>query len=181
METKRLRYSDDNREEILAFLESGGSDTVIELTDKQKELLDRWKFADEKIREQKYKRYQIAEFIMAAKNVSRDTAMRDIVNAEYVFSSSFPLNKKYLIGQRIEFLQKKINDAYTDNDRLNAALLEKQLCKYIEMYPEFKAPQSPKTIIYKFQQNNFINNQTVADADAKAETVIKRLEANEDF
>lgn len=181
MALPKLRYNDANREDILRFLQAGGDSSQVQLTDKQNELIERWRFADEKIRENRYKRNELANFITGKFGVSRDTAMRDIVNAEYVFSSSAPLNKRFLIGQRIEFLQKKINEAYIDGDRWSAGILEKQLCKYIEIYPDFLPPRSPKTIIYKFQQTNIVNSLTVEQAADQAESVLKRLEENEDY
>lgn len=180
-----------NRDDILHYLEAGGEENSdgITLTEKQLELIDRWRFADEKIRERKYKREQIAQFLIArsaeiGKKISRDTAYRDIVNAEYVFCSSFPLNKKYLIHQRIEFLQMKINDCYINNDYLNAALLEKVLQKYIDSYPETQPMRSPKTIIFNVQNNNntlMVTNMTEQEAMNGIDQFIDKMEKQDDW
>lgn len=180
--TSLERLASDNRDTILRYLENGGDDDLIMLTDLQKKLLDRWRFADEKIREKKYKRETIANFIMAKFNVTRDTAFRDMVSAEYVFSSSAPLNKKYWVGMRIEFLQNKINECYLLKDRMSAAQLEKVMQKYLEMYPDFSAPKSPKNIIFivnNVKQND--ENLTVDAAYEAVDDIVKKLENNDDY
>lgn len=183
MDLPKKRYNEEGRDEIINFLAGGGEGSGIELSEKQKELLDRWRYADEKIRENKYKREQISNFIIARYHVSRDTAFKDIVNAEYVFSSSYPLNKQYLIGLRIELLQKKINECYLNNDAFVASKLEKELREYIKMYNDYVAPKSPKKIIYNFQQNIFETKQpmTADEAFEEADVILKELEDKDDF
>src|SRR3954454_2613376 len=119
----KTRYTDANREEILVYLQAGGTENEegLLLTEKQQKLLIRWQFAAAKIREQKYRREQIARFIINEFKVGRDTAYRDIVNAEYIFSCSYPKNKNFLIQTRIEFIIQKINIAYQNNDFLSAS------------------------------------------------------------
>jgi hypothetical protein len=179
----RKRFNDTNRDVIFSYVEGGGAESGIELTAKQIEFLDRWKFADEKLREQKYKREQIAQFIIGKYGVSRDTAFKDIVNAEYVFSSSYPMNKRYMIGLRIEFLIKKINEAYLDNDRMGAALLERVLEKYIEKYPDYLPPRTPKQIVLNIQQNvfNINNSMTAEQAFEGSDEIIKLLKDGQDY
>lgn len=183
MKLQRTRYNDANRDVILLYIESGGNDEEIILSDKQKELLDRWRFADEKINEQKYKRNQIADFIIGKYGGSRDTAFRDIVNAQYVFSSGYPLNKQHMIGARIEFLQKKINDCYLQKDAHAAAKLEKELRLYILHYPDTTPPHSPKNIILSFSKNVFVtkSDMTFEDAILQSDEIIKQLEDKDDF
>ncbi|MCK9402904.1 MAG: hypothetical protein M0Q26_05865 [Chitinophagaceae bacterium] len=189
MATERLRYNTENRDAIVLFLENGGDLEMAKLNDIQLKLLDRWRFADEKLRENKYSREKVADFIRGKYQISRDTAFRDIVNAEYVFSSTTPLNKKYAIGRRIEFLERKINEAYIDNDRLGAALLEKILQKYYEKYPDEHAPRSPKKIVYNIIQNNktlVVNGSedevfSVDDAMIEADDILKKLEDKDDY
>jgi hypothetical protein len=101
---------DSNREVIELFLVS--EDGAVALNDIQKTLLDRWTYADELIRKHEMTRETIARLIKKKFSVSRVTAYQDIVNAENVFSSSTPLNKKYRIQLRIEFLEMKINELY---------------------------------------------------------------------
>lgn len=180
--TSLERLNSDNRDTILRYLENGGDDDLIVLNDVQKKLLDRYRFADEKIRERKYKRETIAKFIMAKYQVTRDTAFRDMVSAEYIFSSSAPLNKKYWVGMRIEFLQQKINDAYLHNDRIAAAQLEKVMQKYLEMYPDYSAPKSPKNIIFNFNGVKKSDESLTVDAAFEVvDDIIKKLEKNEDY
>ena len=181
MNLPKKRFSDSSREDILTYFESGGEESGIQLTDKQKDLIERWRFADEKIRENKYKREQIANFITNKFGVCRDTAYKDMVNAEYVFSSSFPLNKRYLIGSRIEFLQRKINDAFSDKEYEVAARLELVLQKYIKDYPDYVPPRSPKIINLVINQNNFNLNITAEEALEGSADIIKLLENNEDY
>lgn len=106
LESKVRDYS--NRELIEMHL-VGES---LQLNDQQKELLRRWEFADEQIRKHEMKRDTIARLIMFKFKVSRTTAYQDIVSAEAVFASSTPINKKYRIGLRIEFLEMKISELY---------------------------------------------------------------------
>lgn len=182
MELQKKRYNDFNRDDILHYLEAGGdgNDEGIVLSEKQIDLYNRWQFAAEKIRERKYKREQIALFIQGAFKVSRDTAMRDIVNAEYVFAASAPLNKQFLIQNRIEFLQIKINECYISKDYFNAAQLEKVLQKYIDSYPETTPVRSPKIINYIFQQNNMnVTTMTADEAFQQADQVLKDMDSND--
>lgn len=179
----KTRYSDAHRDDIVRFLESGGSGNEhgILLTEKEEALLDRWKYADELLRKNKYKRQEIVDLIIAKYGISHDTAWRDIVNAEYVFCSSYPLNKKYIIGLRMEFLAKAINKAYTDDDYESVARLEKEYREYLKMYPDTKQKRSPKTINF-IMQNNLM--QSVLDprqALITADEIIKRIEENEDY
>jgi hypothetical protein len=101
---------DSNRETIELYLVSDTG--AIELNDKQKELLDRWMFTDEQIRKHEMTRETLAKLIMHRFKVSRITAYQDIVNTEAVFASSTPLNKKYRIQLRIEFIEMKISELY---------------------------------------------------------------------
>lgn len=183
MELQKKRYNDFNRDDIVRYLEAGGAgnDEGLLLTEKQTELFKRWEFAAEKIRERKYKREQIAAFIQGAFQVSRDTAMRDIVNAEYVFAASAPLNKQFLIQNRIELLQIKINECYISKDYLNAGLLEKTLQKYIDIYPETKPVRSKHIINYVIQQNTMnVTNITIEQASWEADDMAKQLEGYND-
>ncbi len=183
---QKKRFNDDNRDAVLRFVQAGGdgNDEGIILSEKQNELYKRWDFAAQKIRERKYKREQIANFISGTFKVSRDTAYKDIVNAEYVFAASCPLNKQFLIQQRIEFLESQIRDAYLDKDRLAAAMLEKVLQKYVELYPETKAVRPPQTINFIFgnvTNNLLITNLKAEEAFINADKIIKEMEDKDDY
>src|SRR5690349_15388047 len=130
------RYDSTNIEVIEQCLASGGEGVV--LSDFQKKILERLRFADELIRQNQgvFKREEIANYIKVKFEVTRDTAYKDIVNAERVFSSSYPLNKRYEVGCRIEFLKEQIKEAANDKDRDAVSRLEKVLQSYYEIYPD---------------------------------------------
>ncbi|MEP7375543.1 MAG: hypothetical protein ABI675_19515 [Chitinophagaceae bacterium] len=172
---------DSNREVIEHYLVSDPG--TVDLTELQKTLLKRWEYADELIRRNELKREEISRLIMIKFEVSRNTSYQDIVNAENVFASSTPLNKKYRIGLRIEYLENKIAQIYegvkleaptVDEEGLpyeedlfakiariesnkeyyhQAIMMEKVLAKYYEMYPTLVPPRSPKNIVLNIQQN----------------------------
>jgi hypothetical protein len=128
--SRAVSKGDSHRDIILNHLEQAGS---TQLTEIQKELLERWTFADEIIRRNVgfKKREAIAGMIMHRFNVCRATAYTDIVSAEYVFSSSAPRNKKYLIGIRIDALEQAIMMATVEKDWPSVAMLEKVMLGYI--------------------------------------------------
>lgn len=189
----KQRYSDENREVIERYLQTGGEEAV--LNELQQKLLERWRYADELIRKNVYKREEITNRIISKFGVSRDTAFRDIVNAEFVFSSSAPLNKKYLIGLRIEYLQQlQKNLLYHKNDKGEVemvndaeiyeviARIEIVIQKYIDKYPDFTPPRSPKNINYIIQNNNLnVTSITVEQANENFDKVLKQLEDNDDY
>ncbi len=171
---------DSNREVILRYLEAGG--VGFELTKKQQELLDRWTWCDEKMRENvgRLKREEIAKLMMQRFNIARCTAFQDIVNTEYVFSTSTPLSKKYRMQLRIEFLEKEIRLASLDNDRTAVAMLEKVLQKYYLEYPDVVPTQSPTTWIFNVDARTINENPvSIEEAEAyidKAENEFEELE-----
>jgi len=184
MELQTKRFNDETIETLTRFIQSGGDSSGIELLDSHKKILDRIRFADEKIRESngKYKREDIAGFIRGKFEVCRDTAYKDIVMAEAIFSSSYPLNKKYEIQARIELLKKKIWDCYIAKDFFNAAQLEKVLYNYYKIYPDEVPKRSPKNIYYIIQNNNVhVTNLTLEQAAQEAEFLAIELEKKEDY
>jgi hypothetical protein len=181
MELQRRRFNDDLIQTFIDYFQQGGKSSGIELSAKDSEILERVRFADEKIRERRHSREQISKFIIGHFSVCRDTAYKDIIMAESVFSSSFPLNKQSLIAARIEFLQKKIDECYIDKEFIAAGILEKNLQKYIEMYKDYQAPRSPKTIVYNIQNNIHQTNTTVDQAVEEVEALILELEKKEDY
>ena len=177
------RIGDESLDRLTRYLQAGGDGSGVLVTEKDLVILDRARYADEKIRENKYKREEIANFIKAKYSISRDTAFKCIVIAESLFSSAYPLNKKNIIGLRIELLIKKINDAYIDKDVFNAVGLEKQLREYIKMYPDYTPPRSPKNITYVIggDLHQTQNNLTIQQATDAADALIKHLEENDDY
>lgn len=180
---QKIRFNDLHRNTIVQYLEAGGdgNDQNIILSDKQKEFFERWRYADELIRQNKNKREEIANFIKVKFGVSRDTAFRDIVNAEYVFASSYPLNKAHIIGRRMEFLEKCIWDAKIDKNWIAVEGLEKRYQEYLKIYPAITQKRSPRTIIFHMNQNILNINTTVDQASQDADEIIKRIESNDDY
>jgi len=174
------RKDGSNREAIELYLQS--DEGAIQLTDKQKLLLQRWTYADELIREGEIRsREVVAKMIIKKFDVSRATAFQDIVNAEQVFSSSTPLNKRYRIGLRIEFLEKQIDDLYEKQEYIAAAMLEKTLQKYYETYPDIKPARSPKKIIFKVYAGDMPQAPLAVDeARKKAQEKIIELKRRTD-
>lgn len=181
MELQKKRYNDTTRDELLNYLEAGGPESGMELTTKQAELLDRYKYADELIRKGKYKRETVANMLIAKYAISRDTAFKDIINAEHLFSSSYPLNKRYIIGLRIEVLQRQIRRCFILKDFMAAAQLEKVLQKYVADYPDFIPPRAPKQIVLNIQNNILTTDMNAAEAFTMAADIAQRLEEHEDY
>jgi hypothetical protein len=192
-----MQTNEENRDAILKYLETGGEGAL--LTSKQEELLERYVYTDELIRRNvgKKKREEIANMITTRWNVSRTTAYTYMVATEHVFSSSTPLNKAYFIQNRMEFLERVIRECAAMGDHKAAAMYEKSLVKYVEIFPEYKAARSPKNIIYNMVQNNVTNNVTnnnqlnvgapqdgellLDDALRQADDIIKQIEENDDY
>ncbi|MBV9989390.1 MAG: hypothetical protein JO301_17050 [Chitinophagaceae bacterium] len=166
---------DTNRDIILAYLEAGGEN--IELTDFQKTLLERWERADELIRRNvgKKKREEIANMLRSIYKYHRATAYKDMSDAEHVFASSKPLNKRYLIGIRIEECQRRIREAQISGDSVFEAMMEKTLQKYIEMYPDDIIDPGAKTIIYNIDARKLNTDMPTEDADAIIDNHLSQL------
>jgi hypothetical protein len=168
--------TESTREVILSWLESGGE--AFELTEFQQKILLRLEYADEMIRRNlgKKNREEIANLIMGRWNVSRATAYKDIIDAEFVFSSSTPLNKKYMVGLQIEALNTDIRNARIANDYKAIAMLQRSLQKYIEMYPDEQHEKSPSTFIYNFDVTKIFDKKpTVEDAEFIIDEALKLL------
>lgn len=163
----RINQADSNKEIITRFLSD--SESGIELTDKQNEMLIRWEFADEKIRDHmgRSSRQKIAELIRDHFNVSINTAKNDMVAAEEVFSSSNPLNKRHRIQLRVEFLEKQSRLAALADDFKSVGAIEKSISFYLDRYPETVTAKPRRHVTYNLQVNNFQNN-TIPEQEAEA-------------
>jgi hypothetical protein len=148
------RYDSSHIQIIEQYLAQGGEG--IELSDFQKKILERLRFADEMIRQNqgRLKRNEIANKIMLHFDINNQTAFKDIVNAEHVFASSYPLNKKYEIGCRIEFLKDQIREASAKSDFDAVARMEKVLQSYLDIYPDQIPSRAKRNIILNVIQNN---------------------------
>lgn len=144
-ERQNNRFRDEHVDAIREHIISGGEASLSPL---QQRLLERWRFADEQIRDGKLKRSDIAKLIIDKFQVSRDTAFRDLVNAENVFSSSFPMNKKYQIGLLIEEYTQHIKVAALGKDWKAVAALGKTVAEFWKAYPDTVPAESPKTFIF---------------------------------
>lgn len=160
-----LEREDSNRETILSYLESGGEG--VELTDLQQSLLERWERADELIKRNigKKNREEVANMLRSIYKYHRATAYKDMMDAEYVFASSKPWNKKYLIGIRIEYCMKRINEAREMGDAKLEATMEQTLQKYIEMYPDDLVEPGTQHIVFNID-NRTIQGQTLPTEEA---------------
>lgn len=158
---------DNNREVILAYLEAGG--VGIELSELQQKLLERWERADELIKRNigKKNREEVANLLKSIYKYHRATAYKDMMDAEYVFASSKPWNKKYLVGIRIEYCMKRIKDAQESGDAKLEAAFEQLLQKYIEMYPDDLVLPGSQSIIFNID-NRTIQGHTINTEDAEA-------------
>jgi hypothetical protein len=172
---------ENNKEVIKQYLIAAGEG--IELTEKQKELLMRWEFADETIRTNmgKISRGEIANIIATRWDISQATAKSDMTCAEDVMSSSNPLNKKHRFALRVEFLEKQSRLAAAANNFDAVAKIEKSIAFYLDRYPDTIAARARPQIVYNIQQN-ILNNNSVPEeeADQILEAEIKRLEEDED-
>lgn len=183
MQVTKKRYNDMHRDNIIRYIEAGGDGNTegVAITEYENKLLQRWIFADEKLRENKYKRQVVVNLICSLFKVGNDTAWRDVVNAEVVFCSTRPLNKKSINGRRIEYIESLIYKLVTDRDFETAVKWEKELREYLRMYPETERKQSPKNIILLFQQNIFETKLSAEEALSYADELAQQLEKQDDY
>ncbi len=141
---------------IIAYLASDGA---IKLTHTESEILTRITFADELIREGRYLRGEVRNLIMQRFGVSRETAQRDIADAEFIYASSVPLNKQYRIGVRIDKVEQFIREAQEKDDYELVAKFETILAKYLEMYPDVKQSKRPQVLVFNMPES--ITEETI--------------------
>jgi hypothetical protein len=149
---------------IEQYLVTGGA---VPLDDHQQAMYQRWLFIDEELRKGKWRRYQIVDQCAVRFGVSKEAAKRDMIGCEQIFSSSYPLNKKYFITSRINFLERMIQTAAAVNDHKAVVEYEKLLEKYIGQYPDATVARSPKKIVFVLN-NNVVQNESMPVEDAIA-------------
>lgn len=168
---------DSNREAIQAYLIAGGEG--YDLTDKQKDLLSRWEFADEMIRSNmgRLSRSEIANLVVSRFKVSLCTAKSDLVSAEEVFSSSSPLNKKHRMQLRVEYLEKQSRLAAAANDHKAVAMIEKSIAFYLDKYPDLTVPQVAQPTSFILMNGKDIVDDIISyeDAEVIIDEAIKEL------
>lgn len=124
----------------------------IELDPKQEEIMKRWNYVIELRTCESLKTKDIVIKLMETYGVERATAMNDIGNAEALYGYSTPLNKRYRIGARIEYIEEKIDTLYNAKEYVAAAMLEKSLASYYDMYPELKKQEAPRNFTFIYNQ-----------------------------
>lgn len=142
---------------------------LVQLNHKQQEMMDRWNFVIEMRTCEQLQTKDIVLKLMENYGVERATAFNDIGNAEALFGYSTPLNKRYRIGARINYLEEKIAMMYEKEEFKAAAMLESSLQKYYNDYPELKAPTRPTKFTFQFNGDKVEDLPTVEDAIAVLE------------
>ena len=138
----------------------------IVLNDRQQNMMERWNTVIELKTCELLSQRELVERLMSTYVISRVTAFNDIGSAEALFGYSTPLNKRFRIGARINFLEEKINELYTNKDYDNAAKLESSLAKYYDMYPELKTQQRPQNLVFSFKGKAVTDNvMPIEDAE----------------
>jgi predicted transcriptional regulator len=159
------------RELVLKYITSDPGEVT--LTEAQAEMMEKWRYADEVIRKGELRtRESIAQHLMQHFNISRDTAFRYMSAAEYVWSSSYPLNKRYEIAVRIDFVKQKIDELYKSKDYKEAVQLEKVLQGYYDSYPQVREKKRPGKTIFNIGNLNMLV-MPAKEAEAKADSIIQ--------
>lgn len=159
------------REQVLRYVRSEAGEVT--LTPTQQELMEKWRYVDELIKKGEIRtREKLALHIMDHFSVSRDTAFRYMANAEYVWSSSYPMNKRYEIALRIDFVKEKIDVLYEKKCYKEAVSLEKVLKDYLDAYPQLREKQRPTKTIFNIGTLN-MQVLAVSVAEQKADDIIK--------
>lgn len=159
LQTLRQNATVDNWRHVDNIISYIASDGAIKLTHAENEIYQRIVFADEMLRQCTMPRMEIRNTIMQRFGVSRETANRDLVDAEFIFASTAPMNKRYKIGVRIEVTEQHIQKAKDAQDWAAVAKLEAVLAKYLEIYPDVKKAKRPQVLI--FQMPAEVKEQTI--------------------
>ncbi len=142
---------------------------LVQLTQKQSEMMERWNYAIELRTCQQLTTKDIIPMMMMKFGVERTTAFNDLGYAEALFGYSTPLNKRYRIGARIDYLEDKIKLCYEKEEYKAAAILESCLLKYYEEYPELKKQETPRTLNFVYapkEQSTLIPDlPSISDAE----------------
>jgi hypothetical protein len=149
------------------------SDQTIDLTHQQQQLMDRWNCAMELRTCENMKTKDIIIKLMEKFGVERATAFNDIGWAESLYGYSNPLNKRYRIGARIEYLEEHIQVLIDAKEYIAAAMQEKNLIKLYELYPELKKNDTPRTLKFTYGGKNIAEDlPTIEDAEFEIQKAI---------
>lgn len=121
---------------------------TVQLNERQHEMMKRWDYVIELRTCENLTTPQIVQKLIETHGVERATAYNDIGYAEALFGYSTPLNKRYRIGARINYLEEQIQKLTQKEYFKEAAMLESVLQRYYEMYPEVKAIDTQRNINY---------------------------------
>jgi hypothetical protein len=166
----------NNRDIILAYVEADGEG--IPLTGKQQQLHDDWAKVDEILRNNvgRKKRGELVAMIMEKCSLkSRSSAFNYINDAQYVFGSLTKIDKQYFIQNRMEFLERQIKLCSDAGDHKSAANYEKSLTKYVEMYPDSRKDESPRTLLLMMGKKEDIETMATEDAEFAIEEALKQI------
>ena len=137
---------------------------LVELSDLQMNMMERWNYAIElRTCDQLYTK-DIVMKLMERFAIERATALNDIGSAEALFGYSTPINKRFRIGARIDYLEEKIALAYEAYEWKAAAMMEATLQKYYEQYPELKKQDAPRRL--RFTYSPGVDEKLIEDLPA---------------
>lgn len=143
---------------------------MMPLSKKQKELLERWSYADEQLRKDRWKHTEILDMLMKRFNISENSARDDLRSAQMVFGSANALNKLYTSYAQVRRLENNIRVCIAAQNFKAAADFEKVLQKALQALPDNQAPKSPRQIVFNIANNNntFTQSQQELDDAVKA-------------
>jgi hypothetical protein len=158
----------DNREVVINYLVSQKG--TVELSELQKDLLDRWETADDLIRSNRYKLTEVARVLEKKYQYGLATARRDIADAQYVFNSTNKKNKGYLLALHLDRIDAAIILAMQQNSRLLPLLFAEYTRAWKELPDDEKGSTTPAAIIFNFTTNHItqLTETEIANETAKA-------------
>lgn len=187
MATKALTQENNarkNLEVIENYLCADEEDRLqMPLSKKQSELMERWSFADELLRKDRWKHTEILNMLMKRFGLSENSARDDLRSAQLVFGSANALNKLYTSYAQVRRLENNIRVCVAAQNWKAASDFEKVLQKALQALPDNQAPKSARQIIFNIQNNNNTFTQSeeqLQDAIKDAEEYLQFEELPED-
>lgn len=143
---------------------------MVELTEEQEAMRQRWEMADDLIRSNKYTAKQVASMLSNYFGTGVATARRDMDSAKTVFGSARPVNKRYLLAMNVELIQ----DAIVAVKKLGKPELLPKLfdsfTKAVMALPEDKGTaKAPTAIIFNIGkvEAEHLNINQISESDAE--------------
>ena len=187
MTTKALTAENNSRrnlEAIESHLCCDDDDRASQpLTEKQQQLLERWSYADDLLRKDRFKHTEIVDQLMIKFGIGESSSWDDIRHAQIVFASAKPLHKRSTSYAQIRRIESNIRVCVAAGNWKAVTEFEKVLQKAIQALPDMIAPKSARTIIYNIQNNNNILTATdieVQQAIADAESYLESTPVTEE-